>query len=148
MYGTFSIVGFMFIYFYVPETMYLSKNEKFEIFWPGGIAGRKLRPEETCDVGYEHRSDFTIKKEVERMASVNHVPMFGGGGAGDNMEFGDEAGRSKSINGTPKGANQLGGGMKYLSIEETGENLSSVLESPRRSRSVSALNSSTRSIDQ
>ena len=64
MYGTFSIVGFMFIYFYVPETMYLSKNEKFEIFWPGGIAGRKLRPDETCDVGYEHRSDFTIKKEV------------------------------------------------------------------------------------
>ena len=147
MYGTFSIVGFMFIYFYVPETMGLPEHEKREIFWPGGIAGRKLRPDEICDVGYEHRSDLTITKEVERVASINHVPMFGGGGGVDNMEFGNDPGRAKSSNSTPKGANQLGGGMKYLSIEETGENLSSVLESPRRSRSASALNSSTRSID-
>ena len=64
MYGTFSIVGFMFIYFYVPETEGLNENERREIFWPGGIAGRKLRPDEACDVGYEHRSDITIKKEV------------------------------------------------------------------------------------
>ena len=80
------------------------------------------------------------------MASVNHVPVFGGGG-GDNMEFENDEGRNKSYNGTSKVADQLGGGNKYLSIEETGENLSSVLESPRRSRSISALNSSTRSID-
>ena len=104
MYGTFSIVGFMFIYLYVPETMGLPEHEKREIFWPGGIAGRKLRPEEECEVGYEHRSDITIKKEVERVASFN-LPVFGKGGAGDNMEFGEEAGRTKSSNVSSKGVN-------------------------------------------
>ena len=76
MYGAFSVIGFMFIYFYVPETMGLPETEKREIFMPGAKAGRKLRPEEECNVGYEHRSDITIQKEVERAASISHTPTF------------------------------------------------------------------------
>ena len=60
MFGVFSVIGFIFIYFYVPETKGLSEQEKREIFMPGAKAGRELEAEEDCMAGYEHRSDATI----------------------------------------------------------------------------------------
>ena len=60
MYGVFSCLGLVFIFFYVPETKGLSKIEKKEIFMPGAKAGRELEDTEDCMAGYEHRSDATI----------------------------------------------------------------------------------------
>jgi len=68
MFGTFSMAGFMYIYFYVPETKGLSEQEKHEIFWPGARYGRKLDEYEECNVGYEHRSDITIQNEAFKLA--------------------------------------------------------------------------------
>lgn len=56
MFGVFSCIGLVFIFFYVPETSGLSEQEKREIFMPGAKYGRKLRDDEECEVGYEHRS--------------------------------------------------------------------------------------------
>lgn len=61
MFGTFSMAGLMFIFFFVPETKGLSEQEKREIFWPGSKYGRKLRDDEECDVGIEHLSEYTIQ---------------------------------------------------------------------------------------
>ena len=61
MFGAFSVFGFVYIYFYVPETNGLSESEKKEIFMPGSKFGRKIEDDEECQVGYEHRSDFTIQ---------------------------------------------------------------------------------------
>jgi len=66
MFGVFSCIGLLFIYFYVPETSGLSEAEKREIFMPGAKYGRKLREGEDCEVGYEHRSEMTIQQEVFR----------------------------------------------------------------------------------
>ena len=60
MFGIFSCIGLAFIYFYVPETMGLSEQEKKELFMPGAKWGRELVAGEECEVGYEHRSDMTI----------------------------------------------------------------------------------------
>ena len=56
MFGFFSLIGLLFIYFYVPETVGLSENEKREIFMPGAKFGRKLKDDEDAwvDVGIEH----------------------------------------------------------------------------------------------
>ena len=69
MFGVFSVVGFLFIYFYVPETSGLSEHEKREIFMPGAKAGRPLKDDEDCMAGYEHRSEATIASEIFRAAS-------------------------------------------------------------------------------
>ena len=69
MYGFFSVIGFIYIYLYVPETRGLSEQEKREIFMPGANHGRDLKEEEDCKIGYEHRSDATIQNEVFRRAS-------------------------------------------------------------------------------
>lgn len=69
MFGIFSVIGFLFIYFYVPETAGLSEHEKREIFMPGAKAGRELEDDEDCMAGYEHRSDATIQNEIFRAAS-------------------------------------------------------------------------------
>ena len=70
MFGVFSVFGFMFIYFYVPETKGLSEQEKREIFMPGAKSGRKLKDDEDCMVGYEHRSNRTIEREVFQSANA------------------------------------------------------------------------------
>lgn len=70
MFGIFSVIGFLFIYFYVPETAGLSEHEKREIFMPGAKAGRELEDEEECMVGVEHKSDATIQNEIFRAASA------------------------------------------------------------------------------
>lgn len=54
MFGAFSVIGFVFILFYVPETQGLSEGEKKEIFWPGSKYGRKLRADEEPKAGVEH----------------------------------------------------------------------------------------------
>lgn len=46
MYGLFSVIGLLYIYFYVPETKGLSEQEKREIFQPGAKYGRKLKEDE------------------------------------------------------------------------------------------------------
>lgn len=69
MFGVFSVIGFLFIYFYVPETSGLSEQEKREIFMPGAKSGRPLKDEEECMAGYEHRSEHTIATEIFRAAS-------------------------------------------------------------------------------
>ena len=69
MFGVFSCIGLLFIYFYVPETKGLSEQEKREIFMPGAKAGRQLNDDEDCMAGYEHRSDATIQNEVFQAAS-------------------------------------------------------------------------------
>ena len=69
MFGVFSVIGLMFIFFYVPETKWLNDIEKKEIFMPGAKAGRELEDAEDCMAGYEHRSDATIQNEVFRAAS-------------------------------------------------------------------------------
>jgi len=48
MFGGFSVIGLLYIYFYVPETKGLSEQEKKEIFMPGAEYGRKLRDDEDC----------------------------------------------------------------------------------------------------
>ena len=68
MYGLFSVIGLLYIYFYVPETKGLSEQEKREIFQPGAKYGRKLKEGEETDVGIEHRSDATIAQELFREA--------------------------------------------------------------------------------
>ena len=60
MFGGFSVIGLLYIYFYVPETKGLSEQEKKEIFMPGAEYGRKLRDDEDCQVGWEHKSEMTI----------------------------------------------------------------------------------------
>lgn len=70
MFGVFSVIGFVFIYLYVPETAGLSEHEKREIFMPGAKAGRELNEEEECMAGYEHRSDYTLQNEVFLAASA------------------------------------------------------------------------------
>ena len=62
MYGVFSMLGLVYIYLRVPETMGLSEQEKREIFWPGSKYGRKLKAGEDCDAGIEHQSETTIKE--------------------------------------------------------------------------------------
>lgn len=62
MYGVFSVLGLVYIYLRVPETMGLSEQEKREIFWPGSKYGRKLKSGEDCDAGIEHQSETTIKE--------------------------------------------------------------------------------------
>ena len=69
MFGAFSIVGLVYIYFYVPETKGLSEQEKREIFMPGAKYGRKLRKDEDCLVGYEHCSDYTLHQEILKLAN-------------------------------------------------------------------------------
>ena len=64
MYGVFSMLGLIYIYLRVPETMGLSEQEKREIFWPGSKYGRKLKPGEECDAGIEHQSETTIKEQL------------------------------------------------------------------------------------
>ena len=68
MFGAFSVIGFMYIFFYVPETKGLSEQEKKEIFMPGSKFGRELKDEEDCQVGWEHRSEFTIQQEIWKSA--------------------------------------------------------------------------------
>ena len=68
MYGLFSVIGLLYIYFYVPETKGLSEQEKREIFQPGAKYGRKLKEGEETEVGIEHRSDATIAQELFREA--------------------------------------------------------------------------------
>ena len=80
MYGVFSCIGFLFVYFYVPETKGLSEQEKREIFMPGAKAGRELMDDEDCLVGYEHRSDSAIQSEIFRSAAhlvSNHLSASG-----------------------------------------------------------------------
>ena len=79
MYGVFSVIGFLYIYFYVPETSGLSEQEKREVFMPGAKLGRELKVDEDCMVGYEHRSEATIQNEVFRAASM----ILSGHAAGD-----------------------------------------------------------------
>lgn len=69
MFGIFSMIGLIYIYMYVPETKGLSEIEKREIFWPGAKYGRKLRDDEECDAGIEHKSDYTFHQEIFRAAS-------------------------------------------------------------------------------
>ena len=45
-YAVTSFLGFLFVYFWVGETMHLSEKEKKLMYQPGGILGRKLRPGE------------------------------------------------------------------------------------------------------
>ena len=68
MYGVFSVIGLLYIYFYVPETKGLSEQEKREIFQPGAKYGRKLKEGEETEVGIEHRSDATITQELFKEA--------------------------------------------------------------------------------
>ena len=68
MFGAFSVVGFLYIYFYVPETKGLSEQEKKEIFMPGSRYGRPLAENEDCQVGWEHKSEITIHQEIWRSA--------------------------------------------------------------------------------
>jgi len=46
MFAIFSVAGFFFIYYYVPETKGLSEQEKKGLFLPGASYGRKLKPGE------------------------------------------------------------------------------------------------------
>ena len=69
MFGAFSVFGLFYIYLKVPETVGLSEQEKREIFMPGAKYGRKLRPEEECEAGYEHRSELTLHMELFKAAS-------------------------------------------------------------------------------
>ena len=68
MYGTFSVLGFIYIFLNVPETKGLSKQEKKEVFMPGSKFGRGLKNEEECLVGWEHKSDLTIHQEIYKSA--------------------------------------------------------------------------------
>ena len=69
MFGAFSMIGLIYIYFYVPETKGLSEQEKREIFMPGAKYGRKLKEDEDCRVGYEHCSDYTLHNEILKLAN-------------------------------------------------------------------------------
>ena len=44
--GSFSVVAFIFVFFFVPETKNKSERLKKELFWPGAKYGRDLKPEE------------------------------------------------------------------------------------------------------
>lgn len=40
MFGVFSVIGFVYIYAYVPETCNFSEQQKKEVFMPGALFGR------------------------------------------------------------------------------------------------------------
>ena len=42
-YAVMSFIGFLFVYFWIGETMHLSEKEKKLLYQPGGRYGRKLR---------------------------------------------------------------------------------------------------------
>ena len=42
-YAATSFLGFVFVYFFIGETMYLSEKDKKLLYQPGGAYGRKLR---------------------------------------------------------------------------------------------------------
>ena len=64
-FGVFSVLGFAFIFLFVPETDGLSEQEKREIFMPGAKYGRRLKEGEECNlVGIEHKSEMTIQQEI------------------------------------------------------------------------------------
>ena len=61
MFGVFSVIGFVYIYRFVPETSHFSEQQKKEVFMPGALYGRKLREGEVCLAGAELYSDDTLK---------------------------------------------------------------------------------------
>ena len=89
-FGIFSVAGLFFIYFYVPETSGLSEIEKREIFMPGSKFGRKLREDEECEVGIEHRSEVTLHQEMFKSAaellSTYSVPVFAMSGDSNQLD--------------------------------------------------------------
>ena len=46
MFGIFSLIGAIFVYFFVAETKDLTEKEKKSLYLPGKKYGRKLKPEE------------------------------------------------------------------------------------------------------
>lgn len=62
-YAMVTLSGVIFIYFFMPETKYLSEKEKKEVFWPGTEYGRALQPNEICRAGVEHKSRRTVRLE-------------------------------------------------------------------------------------
>ena len=49
MFGVFSLVAVIFVYFFLDETKGLSSKEKQALYIPGAKYGRKLRPGEKPD---------------------------------------------------------------------------------------------------
>jgi len=66
MYGCISIFAVVFVWIFMGETKGLSEKEKKEIFMPGAIYGRKLRPgeEPIAELGNEHKSRTTLRSEM------------------------------------------------------------------------------------
>ena len=65
-YGSITLLGVIFIWFFVGETKGLTEKEKKEIFMPGATWGRELRSGEQApaELGNEHKSRRTLRSEM------------------------------------------------------------------------------------